>query len=133
VPTTQAKTDNKSRSTTEFGPGRNRKLRLARPQAAASGGGLRLARPPDSASTSGSGLRRRSLPRPTPRLGLDLGLGRNRVLARPRPRPQEKSPPRPTLGSNRPRQQGIHHYPIPSLLRRGGTRPASHLAYPGDG
>jgi hypothetical protein len=52
VPTTQAKTDNKSRSTTEFGLRRNRKLRLARPHAPASGGGLRLARPPDSASTS---------------------------------------------------------------------------------
>jgi hypothetical protein len=45
MPTTQAKTDNKSRSTTEFGLGRNRKLRLARPQAPASRGGLRLARP----------------------------------------------------------------------------------------
>jgi hypothetical protein len=86
----------------------------------------------DSASTSGSGLGRRSPPRPTSGLGLDLGLGRNRVLARPRPRPRQKSPPRPTLGSDRPRQQGIHHYPIPSLLRLGGTRPASHLAYPGD-
>jgi hypothetical protein len=39
-------------------------------------------------------------PRPTPGLGLDPGLGRNRVLARPRPRPQEKSPPRPTSGSD---------------------------------
>jgi hypothetical protein len=87
----------------------------------------------DSASTSGSGLGRRSPPRPTPGLGLDLGLGRNHVLARSRPRPRQKSPPHPTLGSDRPRQQGIHHYPIPSLLRLGGTRPASHLAYPGDG
>jgi hypothetical protein len=83
--------------------------------------------------TSGSRLGRRSPPRPTPGLGLDLGLERNRVLARPRPRPQEKSPPRPTLGSDRPRQPGIHHYPIPSLLRLQGTRPTSHLAYPGDG
>jgi hypothetical protein len=98
--------------------------------------------PPSSASgatgssaspTSGSSLGRRSPPRPTPGLGLDLGLGRNRVLARPRPRPQEQSPPRPTLGSDRPRQQGIHHYPIPSQLKLQGTRPASHLAYPGDG
>jgi hypothetical protein len=96
---------------------------------------LRL-RPQEEApprSTSGSGLGRRSPPRPTPGLGLDLGLGRNRVLARPQPRPQEKSPPRPTLGSDRPHQQGIHHYPIPSQLRLQGTRPASHLAYPGDG
>jgi hypothetical protein len=52
--------------------------------------------------TLGLGLRRRSPPRPTPGLSLSLGLGRNHVLARPRPRPQEKSPPRPTLGSNRP-------------------------------
>jgi hypothetical protein len=56
--------------------------------------------------TSGSGLGRRSPPRPTSGLGLDLGLGRNRVLARPRTRPQGKSPPRPTLGSDRPRQSG---------------------------
>jgi hypothetical protein len=35
--------------------GRNRKLCLARPHAPASGGGLRLARPPDSASTPVSG------------------------------------------------------------------------------
>jgi hypothetical protein len=49
------------------------------------------------------GLGRWSPPRPTPGLGLNLGLGRNRVLARPRPRPQEKSPPRSTLGSDRPR------------------------------
>jgi hypothetical protein len=50
-----------------------------------------------------------------------------------RPRPQVKSPPRPTLGSDRPCQQGIHHYPIPSQLRLQGTRSASHLAYPSDG
>jgi hypothetical protein len=42
--------DNKSRSTTKFGLGRNRKLRLARPQAPASGGGLCLARPQAPAS-----------------------------------------------------------------------------------
>jgi hypothetical protein len=35
--------------------GRNRKLCLARPQDLASGGGVRLARPPDSASTPVSG------------------------------------------------------------------------------
>jgi hypothetical protein len=35
--------------------GRNRKLRLARPQAPASGGGLRLARPPGLSSTPVSG------------------------------------------------------------------------------
>jgi hypothetical protein len=76
VPTTQVKTDNKSRSTTEFGLGRNRKLRLARPQALASGGGLRLARPSDSASTSVSGGITSS-----PDLGLDLK--RSLRLARP--------------------------------------------------
>jgi hypothetical protein len=47
------------------------------------------------------GLERRSLPRPTPGLGLSLGLGRSHILARPRPGPQEKSPPCPTLGSDR--------------------------------
>jgi hypothetical protein len=56
--------------------------------------------------TLGLSLGRRSPPRPTPGLGLSLGLGRNRVLARPRSRPQEKSPPRPTLGSDRPRHRG---------------------------
>jgi hypothetical protein len=70
------KADNKSQSTTEFGLGRNRKLRLARPQAPASGGGLRLARPPDSASTSVSGGIASS---PDP----GLGLKRSLRLARP--------------------------------------------------
>jgi hypothetical protein len=88
VTTTQAKTDNKSRSTTEFGLGCNRKLRLprpqapasggglclARPQAPASGGGLRLARPLDSASTSDSGGTGSSP---------DPGLKRSLRLARP--------------------------------------------------
>jgi hypothetical protein len=45
-----------------------------------------------------------SLPRPTPGLDLDPDLRRNRVLTRPRP--QEESPPRPTLGSDRPRTGG---------------------------
>jgi hypothetical protein len=39
---------------------------------------------------------------PDTRARLNLSLGRNRVLARPRPRPREKSPPRLTLGSDRP-------------------------------
>jgi hypothetical protein len=47
--------DNKSRSTTEFGLGGNRKLCLARSQAPATGGGLCLARP--QAPASGGGLR----------------------------------------------------------------------------
>jgi hypothetical protein len=53
-------------------------------------------------------------PRPTP--GLDLGpdLRRNRVLTQPRPWPQEEFSPRPTLGSDRPRHRGDHHYPTPS-------------------
>ena len=71
--------------------------------------------PPSSASgTTGSSAtpdlrlrpREEAPPRPTPGLGLDLGLGRNRVLARPRPRPQEKSLPRLTLCSDRPRHRG---------------------------
>jgi hypothetical protein len=78
------------------------------------------------------GLGRWSPPRPTPGLGLNLGLGRNRVLTRPRPRPQEKSPPRSTLGSDRPRRGGyIITLPLASS-GYGGTRPASHLARPGN-
>jgi hypothetical protein len=73
-----------------------------------------------------------SPPRPTPRLGLSLGLGRNRVLARPQPRPWEKSPPRPTLGSDRPCHRGyIITLPLVSSGYE-GTRPASHLARPGN-
>jgi hypothetical protein len=71
-------------------------------------------------------------PRPTPGLGLNLGLGRNRVLARPRPWPQEESPPHPTLGSDQPRHGGyIITLPLASS-GYGGTRPASHLARPGN-
>jgi hypothetical protein len=134
-------------TTAKFSLRRNRKLRLARPWASASGGGLRLARPQGSASTSASegglrlarpqgsastsasegGLRLadpRARPQPRPR--------RNRVLARPRPRPQEKSPPRPTLGSDRPRHGGyIVTLPLASSGYR-GTRLASHLARPGN-
>jgi hypothetical protein len=74
------------------------------------------------------GLGRWSPPRPTLGLSLNLGLGRNRVLARPRPRPQGKSPPCPTLGSDRPRHGGyIITLPLASS-GYGGTRPASHLA-----
>jgi hypothetical protein len=85
---------------------------------------------PPPRPTLGLGLGRRSPPRPTPRLGLSLGLGRNRVLARPRPRPREKSPPRPTLGSDRPRHRGyIITLPLASSGYE-GTRPESHLARP---
>jgi hypothetical protein len=86
----------------EFGLGRNKELRLARPQASASasasGEGLRLARPQASAlaSASGEGLR---LARPQDSTSasasgkvsasLDLGLGLTTL-------------------------QGIHHYPTPS-------------------
>jgi hypothetical protein len=135
-------------TTAKFSLRRNRKLRLARPWASASGGGLCLARPQGSASTSASegGLRlarpqgsapylslgRWSPPRPTPGLGLNLDLGRNRVLARPRPRPPEESPPRPTLGSDRPCHMGnIITLPLASS-GYGGTRPTSHLARPGN-
>jgi hypothetical protein len=69
---------------------------------------------------------------PDPGPGLNLDLGQNRVLARPwpRPRPQEESPPRPTLGSDRPRRMGyIITLPIASS-GYGGTRPASHPGSP---
>jgi hypothetical protein len=59
--------------------GRNRKLRLARPHAPASGGDLRLARPPDSASTPVSGGITSS---PDPGLGLKRSLRLDRPLAR---------------------------------------------------
>jgi hypothetical protein len=82
--------------------------------------------------TLGLGLGRRSPPRPTPRLGLSLGLGRNRAITRPRPRPREKSPPCPTLGSDRPRHRGyIITLPLASSGYE-GTRPVSHLARPGN-
>jgi hypothetical protein len=75
-------------------------------------------------------LRGWSPPRPTPGLGLNLSLRRNRVLARPRPWPQEESPPRPTLGSDRPRHGGyIITLPLDSS-GYGGTRPASHPGSP---
>jgi hypothetical protein len=78
------------------------------------------------------GFGRRSPPRPTPGLSLDLDLGRNHVLARPQPRPQEKSPHRPTLGSDRPCHGGyIIALPLASS-GYGGTRPTSHLARPGN-
>jgi hypothetical protein len=55
-----------------------------------------------------------------------LGLRRNRVLARPWPRPQEESPPRPTLGSDKPGHEG-HIITLPlASSGYGGTRPASH-------
>jgi hypothetical protein len=74
-----ATTDNKSRSTIEFSLGRNRKLRLARPQAPASGGGLRLTRPPDSASTPVLGGIASS---PDPGLGLKRSLRLDQPWAR---------------------------------------------------
>jgi hypothetical protein len=65
----------------EFGLGRNRELRLARPQASASASeeDLRLARPQASAVASASGGVKTS-PEPS------LGLRRSLRLARPRPR-----------------------------------------------
>jgi hypothetical protein len=87
---------------------RNRKLCLARPQGSASTSAFERWSPPHPILGLGLNLdlRRWSPPRPIPGLGLNLDLGRNRVLARPRPRPQEESPPRPTLGSDRPRHRG---------------------------
>jgi hypothetical protein len=96
--------------------------------------GLGLKSPPRP--TPGLGLNlgfgRRSPPRPTPGLGLDPGIGRNRILARPRPRPQEKSLPRSTFGLDQPRHGGyIITLPLASSGYE-GTRPASHLARPGN-
>jgi hypothetical protein len=100
--------------------GRHRKLRLARPQGSdstsTSEDGLRLARPqgPDSPSTSEDGLR---LARPQ---GSDSTSTSEDSLHLARPQgsdsasTSEESPPRPTLGSDRPRHQRIHHYPTPS-------------------
>jgi hypothetical protein len=59
--------------------GRNRKLRLTRPQTPASGGGLRLAQPPDSASTPVSGGIASS---PDPGLGHKRSLRLDRPWAR---------------------------------------------------
>jgi hypothetical protein len=59
--------------------GRNRKLCLTRPHAPASGGYLRLARPPDSASTPVSGGITSS---PDPSLGLKRSLRLDRPWAR---------------------------------------------------
>jgi hypothetical protein len=94
----------------EFGLGRNRELRLARPQASASASaseeGLRLARPQASASASASG-EGLHLARPQASTSAstsggvttshDLGLGLRRSLR---------------LGPTT--LQGIHHYPTPS-------------------
>jgi hypothetical protein len=92
----------------EFGLGRNRELRLARPQASASasalGEGLRLARPQASTSAlaSGEGL---CLARPQASASA-LASGEGLCLARPQPRPQKKPPPRPTRASDRLRYRG---------------------------
>jgi hypothetical protein len=95
VPTTRAKP-----TAVEFSLGRNKKLRLARPQgsalASASGGNLRLARPQGSASASAL----------------------------------EESPPRPTSGSDQLRHEGCIITLLLASLGYEGTRPASHQAYP---
>jgi hypothetical protein len=95
-------------------------LRLARPRSSdstsTSDDGLRLARPQgsDSTSTSDDGLR---LARPqgsdsasTPDDGLRLARPQGSDSAST----LEEPPPRPTLGSGRPRRRGVHHYPTPS-------------------
>jgi hypothetical protein len=103
-------------TTAKFSLRRNRKLRLARPQGSASTsaleGGLRLARPQGSASTSASegGLR---LARPQ-------GLASGEVSASPDFE----------LGPTAPRGY-IITLPLASS-GYGGTRPASHLARPGN-
>jgi hypothetical protein len=90
VSATPATTDDKSRSTTEFSLGRNRKLRLARPHAPASGGGFRLARPQAPASGGGLRLARPSNSASTPVSGgiassPDPGLGLKGSLRLDRP------------------------------------------------
>jgi hypothetical protein len=99
---------------------RHRKLCLARPRGSApastSEDGLRLALPQGSApaSTSEDGLR---LARPQ---GSDSTSTSEDSLRLARPQgsaltsTSEESPPRPTLGSDRPRYRGVHHYPTPS-------------------
>jgi hypothetical protein len=134
-------------TTAKFSLRRNRKLRLARPWASASGGGLRLARPQGSASTSASegGLR---LARPqgsTSTLASEGGLclARPQGLAststseetRPRPTPASASggvSASPDLGLGPTAPRGIHHYPTLASSSYGGTRPVSHLARPGN-
>jgi hypothetical protein len=101
----------------EFSLGRNRELRLARPQASAStstsGEGLCLARPQASASASASG-------RVTTSPDLSLGLRRSLRLARPRPQTDYAT--------------GDTSLPYPKLAALGyeGTRPVSHLNYSGN-
>jgi hypothetical protein len=123
---------------------RNRKLRLARPWASVSEGGLRLARPqgsaPASASEGGLRLARpRARPQPRPRRMVSASSD---PRARPRPRPKKESRPHPAsasggvtaspdLGLGPTTHRGVHHYPTPSYIRLRGTRPASHLARPG--
>jgi hypothetical protein len=112
-------------------------LHLARPQGSGSTSttedDLHLARPQvsDSTSTSDDSLR---LARPQ---GSDPTSTSNDGLRLARPQgsdsasTSEEPPPRLTLGSDRPRRWGAHHYPTPSWLRLQGTRPVSHLARPG--
>jgi hypothetical protein len=97
VPTTRAKP-----TTVKISLGRNRKLRLARPQGSAStsasGKSHILARPWMSALASAS----------------------------------EESLPRPTSGSDQPCHKGCIITLLLASLGYEGTRPASHPAYPGD-
>jgi hypothetical protein len=81
--------------------------------------------------TPGLGLAERSPTRPTSGLSLSLGLGRSHILARPQPRPQEKTPPRPTLASDRLRyRRGIIILPLAShpLLQRNKTGVTSNYS-----
>jgi hypothetical protein len=67
----------------------------------------------------------RARPQPRPRKVISASLD-------PRARPQEKSPPRPTSGSDWPHHGGyIITLPLASS-GYGGTRPTSHLARPGN-
>jgi hypothetical protein len=85
----------------KFSLGRNRKLRLARPQASASGGDLRLARPQSSASASASGGDLR-LARPQ---GSALASASGRVTPSPDRGPRSRPQPRRSRRLARPQAQ----------------------------
>jgi hypothetical protein len=78
-PSSSLRCNRKLRLARPHAPASGGGLRLARPQALASGGGLRLARPPDSASTPVSGGIASA---PDPGLGLKRSLRLDRPWAR---------------------------------------------------
>jgi hypothetical protein len=97
----------------EFSLGRNRELRLARPQVSTSAS-EKVSASPDPRS--------RPTPRPQEEVStspdLDLGLGRSHIHARPQPQPREESPPCPTSASDQLHCRGyIITLPLASRLR----------------